>query len=304
MFAYLQAYEAEVTGRVGGAVEDVHQMFTTLKKNASNASTECLKNGAHINQRKPETAAKKQTTSKTVNNTGIKGKKVPRSRLNKQIKSPQNESEVPSQSTRQKTKISKSEQKSKKPTTIDRVAQCKSKTAPFVRLRREKVPETNFALRYFPWSSWKLVTSSTFKDHLTARVERTGGKRKIVEYTTSSFFGGKTKCPALYEVAVRLPGCTKKVVYVKSCRGFTPHTDWKDVLFFSKSLRKQVDNVIRKQGGALLVRRLVLKKFRKYDGISSTLKNYDYVWSPAECAKKYRELKTKSYVISEEMDVK
>lgn len=35
----LQAYEAEVRRRAGSAVTDVHNMFTTLKKSVSNAST-------------------------------------------------------------------------------------------------------------------------------------------------------------------------------------------------------------------------------------------------------------------------
>ena len=51
------------------------------------------------------------------------------------------------------------------------------------------------------------------------------------------------------------------------------------------------------------MRRLILKKYRRYENILDNIRNYDYVWSPDEDKKKYRELNRGSYVISEPTDV-
>lgn len=120
-----------------------------------------------------------------------------------------------------------------------------------------------------------------------------------------TIFSGKTKCPALYEFAVKPQGSRrKKIVYVKFCSGFSSNNkQWYNVLFALKSLRKQVDNIVQKQGGDILARRLILKKYRSYDAVPAAVQNYDYVWAPNEGTKKYREPKHDSYVISEEMNV-
>ena len=303
-------------GRTGGAAKDVHHMFTTLKKSVSNTSTEGLKKPASASKTKPvKPVAKSPTFTKGKRNTGVKSKKMPTGAKKQTKAGPmlrgkknvQTEADGPAQRTRQKTAIAKSLEKSKKPiagpkSALNRLSQYKSKTNGIKPLRREKVPETNFGLRYFPWSSWKVVISKTAKDGLIPMFDNSKGNKKAVEYNATTIFDGKTKRPALYEFAVRLPGCTKKAVYVKSSSGFTPHF-WRTTLFPSVSLRKQVQNIVRKQNGDILVRRLVLKKFQKYNEIPSIMKNYDYVWVPADGAEKYRGLRNDSYVISEEMDV-
>ena len=309
----LFAYEAEVKRRAGGAAKDVHHMFTTLKKSVSNASTEGLKKAASIH--KTRTASKTPAAPRGKRNTGFNGKKMPigAKKQTKTVSKQKGKHTVqtragetgPAQRTRQKTAFLKSLEKSKKHAAgqkcdLNKLSQCKPIAVK--RLRREKVPETNFALRYFPWSSWKVVISKNAKGGLVRKFENQNGKKKTAEYAAQTIFDGKTKCPALYEFAVRVPGCTKKVVYVKSSPGFAS-CFWRTALFPSSSLRKQVDNIIRNQAGDILVRRLVLKKFKKYTEVPSIVKNYDYVWVPEEGEEKYRQLKYDPYVISEEMEV-
>ena len=71
----------------------------------------------------------------------------------------------------------------------------------------------------------------------------------------------------------------------------------------SRSLQKQINNIIQKQDGDILLRRIVLKNYKRYEHIPSIVRNYDYVWSPDDGTKKYRELEKDSYVISEDMEV-
>ena len=286
-------------------------MLTTLKKSVSNASTEGT--GATTS-----TSALKTRTQKT---PAVKTKP------NKKTTSPTKPPSTASVKSKKTTKVAKPATKTKATSSVKskpvvtkqsakvnvtgktRLSQYKSKgkipKKSLPRLRREKVPETNFALRYFPWSSWKLVISSEERKNLVPTIQRIGNKDKVIEYSMLDIFKGKTKCPALYEFAVTPRGSNRKrVVYAKFCPGFSSYSAvWWKVLFPTSSLRKQVDNIVRKQGGDIFVRRLVLKKYQSYKDIPSIVKNYDYVWVPEDGAKKYRELKQDSYVVSEEMEV-
>ena len=101
---------------------------------------------------------------------------------------------------------------------------------------------------YFPWSSLKVVISKNAQSGLVRQFEIMNGRKKTVEHTAQIVFDGKTKYPALYEFAVRVPGCTQKVFHVKSSPGF-PSCFWRAALFPSNSLRKQIGNIIRNQAG-------------------------------------------------------
>ena len=326
----LQAYEAEVRKRAGGAVRDVHNMFTTLKKSVSNASTHGTNKTVNVSKTsKKSKIAPTGRQVKTSTTTNVKmtkavghGSTKTKASVNTSVKAKNANSPVTKpkagRAQRGKRKIqssSKTGQAEKRRKTSEAPVKWASSNKPsnisaknpLPRLRRENVPETNFALRYFPWSSWKVVISSTSKDHLTPKFQTTGNKSKPihVEYSVPTIFNGKTKCPALYEFAVKPQGRRrKKIVYVKFCSGFSSNDkQWYNILFPSMNLRKQVDNIVHKQGGEILVRRLILKKYRSYDAVPAAVQNYDYVWAPREGAKKYRELKCDSYVISEEMTV-
>ena len=309
----LFAYEAEVRGRLGGAAKDVHHMFTTLKKSVSNASVEAPKQAVSIAN---TTATSRPTAAPdTKTSVRVKANKLPATlkRPTKAVRKQNNNHKImtragegPAHRTRRNKTFTKAFEKSKDPSyaarVVNRRALYKSKPTAVKRLRRENVPETNFALRDFPWSSWKVVRSRNAKHGLACKYTCGNRKERAIEYAADTIFDGKTTRPALYEFAVRMPGCNKRVVYVKSTSGFTA-AHWRSVLFPSKSVRKQIDNVIQKQAGDLLVRRLVLKKFRKYSEVESTLNHYDYVWAPEGGVDKYRPLKCDQYVISEEMEV-
>ena len=340
-----QAYEAEVRGRSGGAAKDVHHMLTTLKKSVSNASTTSTE-GLTKTVAKPAKPATKvisktkgkravQTGKKAIapsarRGTAVKAKKATgrvvitassesgnsnaQGALGRRVKQKQVHAKQ-SQTKRKKTTATA------KPATItgaktnkakkhgpERLAQFKSKTSAVKRkkLRRERVPETNFALRDFPWSPWKIIASSEARKKIHPIYGAVGLKNRILEYTHScAKFKGQTKQPVLYEFAVKPLGHRqKKIVYAKICpKNLSYSTHWRDILNSSKSLKKQIENIIRKQGGVIYFRRLVLKRYKRYENIPSIIENYDYVWAPETGAKKYRELICDSYVISEDMDV-
>ena len=308
---------AEVKGRSRGAAKDVQHMLTTLKKSVSNASSEAISVTASSNTSK--TRAQKQKTVKATSHTKTLSKATTTSNAN--VKTTKVKSETVKTNAaltskgKGKPKITSTEEGKEKTSTKanecirNRLRKYKPKNKVVKTsvpcLRRERVPETNFALREFPWSPWKLVISSEERKNLDPTIQRIGNKDKVIEYSARDIFKRKTKCPALYEFAVTPNGCKRKrVVYAKFCTGFSSYSKvwWKE-LFPSKSLRKQVDNIVQKQGGDIYVRRLVLKKYKSYSSVPSVVDNYDYVWSPEDGAKKYRELKQDSYVISADMDV-
>ena len=287
-------------------------MLTTLKKSVSDASTE----GAAT--RMAKTKAQKQTTAHTTTAKSAPKTKTLSSATNTKATKPKSsvvktKAKVPT--TKGKTSIKSKPPAAKilggtalKTRSMNKVGQkrldlYKAKTTVLKqqKLRRERVPETNFALKDFPWSSWKVVMSSECRKNLAEVIQFD----KVVEYLASDIFQRKTKCPALYEFAVKPRGCRqKKVVYSKISPGFSSYTSvWWKVLFPLKSLREQINNIIRRQGGDIYVRRLILKKYQRYSVVPAVVRNYDYVWVPEDSAKKYRELKKDEYVISEEMEV-
>ena len=292
-------------------------MLTTLKKSVSNASTE----GA---TKSTATRVSKTRAQKPVTATKTTATKAPKTKTQKpptatNTKVTKAKGSVVKQKAKAQTTKGKTSIKSKPSATTGAGAARKTRSTNKVgkkrlnlykakttvlkqqKLRRERVPETNFALKDFPWSSWKVVMSSECRKNL-AKVTQSD---KVVEYLASDIFKRKTKCSALYEFAVKPRGCRqKKVVYSKISPGFSSYMSvWWKVLFPLKSLREQINNIIRKQGGDIFVRRLILKKYQRYAPIPSVMKNYDYVWVPEDSAKKYRELKKDDYVISEEMEI-
>ena len=322
-----------MTGRSGGAAKDVHNMLTTLKKSVSNASTEgtsaAASSSAAKTRTQKRTAAKITGKTKALSKpvTAAKAKPVKTTSKTKPLSKPVTAAKAKSPrggiakaiaplaaKRKGKPNVKSTEGNIKATAKANKGATNRSclykpknkvikKALP--RLRRERVPETNFQLREFPWSSWKLVISSEKRKNLVPTIQRIGKKDKVIEYSAIDIFKGKTKCPALYEFAVRPNVCKRKrVVYAKVSTGFSSYSKvwWKE-LFPSKSLRNQVDNIVRKQGGDIFVRRLILKKYTSYKSVPSTVENYDYVWSPEDGAKKYRELKQDSYVISADMEV-
>lgn len=287
-------------------------MLTTLKKSVSNVSTEGV----------PKIVKSTTTETRPKGKTAQGRKKTPaagrRAAANARVKPAQKPAKITPNTKGKKTIKAKSTTPAKivyKTTNIKKTAPKRTNQykalykAPVFRqqkLRRERVPETNFALKDFPWSSWKILMSSEPRKGLIPTIQKVGKKDKVTEYSRSyQIFKGKTRQPALYEMAVRpLESRQKKIVFAKICPNFSSYTThWSKMLIPSKSLRKQIDNIIQKQGGDIYVRRLILKKYPKYEKIPSVLKNYDYVWAPQDGAKKYRELKKDSYVICEEMDV-
>ena len=304
----LFAYEAEVRGRSGGAAKDVHHMLTTLKKSVSNASNE----GGAKPASKPVNKARRSPRKETMATRRLVKPKP----KNKPVKTPKVKPVKPSPQSKLKATVKTRQapaQPASKPrvkiTGSTRLAQHKPKHSAqkLRKLRRENVPETNFALRDFPWSPWKILMSSEPRKGLVPVIQSSvGSKDKVIEYTQGSvLYKGRTTRPSLYELAVRPKGCRqKKVVYAKVCPNYSSYwTHWSKVLINSKTLKRQINNIVQKQGGDIFVRRLILKKYRRYETIPDIVRNYDYVWVPEDGAGKCRELKKGQYVISEEMDV-
>ena len=322
-----QAYEAEVRGRSGGAAKDVHHMLTTLKKSVSNASTMSTEGTAKTSTKPKKSVAKvapktkgKQAAGAGKTLASLKAKKVA-GRGSKTPSKGRGKGKVQAtkgpkvniqpQSKMRKPAVGAKQANVTKTQTIrkhgkERLAQYKSKTVKRQKLRRERVPETNFALRDYPWSPWKILASSEPRKTLHPVYRAVGSKNKLLEYTHScAIFKGRTKQPVLYEFAVKPLGCRqKKIVYSKICpKNLSYSTHWADILESSKSLKRQIENIIRKQGGDIFFRRLILKNYKKYENVPTIIDNYDYVWAPEPGTTKYRELMKDSYVISEDMDV-
>ncbi|XP_045202198.2 uncharacterized protein LOC123555668 [Mercenaria mercenaria] len=170
------------------------------------------------------------------------------------------------------------------------------------KLRRENVPECNFMLREMPWSAWKLVISPSEKKLNVATHARKG---KGCGFKAKDIFDGRTKVPALYEVAVQTKYRTRRhVVYNKLCRlGFARRTNWEKCLLGRSDIQKQLDAVVRK-GCSVFIRRVVLKKPKINTMLHKSLNRYDYSWKGVRSERVgHRKVTKNSIDISDEMEM-
>ena len=103
------------------------------------------------------------------------------------------------------------------------------------------VPETNFALRDFPWSPWKILMTSEPRKGPFPVNQLVGSEDKVIEYTHDfELYKGRSNQSALYELAVKPLGCRqKRVVYAKICPKFLSYTPpWPETLSHSRRFKK------------------------------------------------------------------
>ncbi|KAH3864180.1 uncharacterized protein LOC127870262 [Dreissena polymorpha] len=239
------AYEKEVRGR-GAIHKDMDDMFDNLRDKTPVASTAL------------SVAAAPKLTKISSKPKAVK--------LTKTVKAKKSFSKVRS------AKVAKGEKAlTKQPLSV---ALRKYFVANMPRLRRENVPECNFMLKNLRWSSWQHVISPVNKDTIS-RTRRGLG----CGYRVPRIFGGTTKVPALYEVAVQIKQRSRKyVVFSKfSGRGFSGKVSWEKQLFGKKDLKAQLDNVVQKNCN-IFVRRAVVKTTKSLDEIEHARKRYDYAW--------------------------
>ena len=139
------------------------------------------------------------------------------------------------------------------------------------KLRRERVPETNFALRELPWSSWKPLFCDKCVTKNWAKRQSSFG------YKNEKLFKNDKRGSALYEVAVRSrPGSQKVVVFTFSAltQSFSATLDHH---LKNRSMKNRLDNVLKK-GCAVFVRRLLLGRSQVFRQATQKLDIYSYLW--------------------------
>ncbi|KAH3864088.1 uncharacterized protein LOC127866744 [Dreissena polymorpha] len=241
------AYEKEVRER-GAIHKDMDTMFVNLRDKAPASWTA---SGSSVSA--PPKLTKKNSKPKAVKLTKtIKAKKLISPKL-----------------------IGKIRRSVKTPTKKPPTAALKKYHVAFMpRLRRENVPECNFMLKNLSWSTWQHVISPDKK--ITISCSRSG---LGCGYRTQQIFGGKTKVPAIYEVAVQIRQRSRKyVVFSKfSRRGFSGKVSWEKQLIGKKDIKAQIDKVVQKNCN-VFVRRADVKTIKTRDEIENAQKRYDYAW--------------------------
>lgn len=265
-------YEKEVRGRCGTINKDLNKLFGDLRDKAPGA--------AHVSDApksiKPPLSSK--PSSKTVKHVKVKSaaKKTP-------LTSPTKRFRV----------LAKTEKGGVDLKFLD-------KNLP--RLRRENVPECNFLLREMKWSPWQLVISSVVNTELNITHKRRGAN---LGYRAADIFGGNTKIPALYEVAVQTKHRGRKhVLYSKHCRqGFRSSGNWERSIFSKSSLRAQIDKVMENKCN-VFIRRVVIKGTKAVEQTKYSLVKYDYAWKTIRSLRDSHRQVTKTDIdISEPMEM-
>ena len=144
------------------------------------------------------------------------------------------------------------------------------------------MPQTNFLLRDLSWSQWKLAIRPDEKDLWRKRNGDGCGYRA----PTGLLFNGRTRIPAMYEVAVQPKNRARRfVVYCKTSKGFGNKATWEKNLLGKKDIHAQIDEVVRK-GCSVYIRRAILKGTKAHEKFKLSMKRYDYMWKPIRSVRK------------------
>ncbi|XP_052782003.1 uncharacterized protein LOC128218385 [Mya arenaria] len=141
------------------------------------------------------------------------------------------------------------------------------------KLRRENVPENNFLMRQLNWSPWKLAMSTNKIDGGACVSRKAGGFR------VKELFSGKTKVPAIYEVAIQPKyRCRKYVVFRKMCRrGFRIEKRWERNIFSGRNIQQQLSKCLQ-NNCKVFMRRLLLDNGKVTTAVRRYVTRYDYAW--------------------------
>ena len=147
-------------------------------------------------------------------------------------------------------------------------------------MKRENVPQTNFSLRDFSWSQWKLAIRPEERDQWCKRNGEGCGYRAPV------LFNGRTRVPAIYEVAVQPKNKTRRiVVYCKTSKGFGKKANWEKNLLGKKDIKAQINAVVKKDCH-VYIRRAILKGTKAHEKLKLAMKRYDYMWKAIKSVRK------------------
>ena len=148
-------------------------------------------------------------------------------------------------------------------------------------LKRENVPETNFAMRNLDWTPWvpAIVYGSTDTTKLKGPWKKCsiGDSKKLVSLPQK--LPKPISCPTLFEVAVKEPGSHRRrhVMYSRISTQTMTVSNWESRLLTSCA-KAQVREVL-KQGCQVWVRSGQLSGKADVDSTKAQLKRYDYAWS-------------------------
>ncbi|XP_060578149.1 uncharacterized protein LOC132735233 [Ruditapes philippinarum] len=295
-------YEKEVRSRDGKVHKDLDKLFGVLRKQSSNASMSAGSSTQVVSK------SKRNTTSK-----GIKNTKTPATSLKQntttskkqiRIKSPISKpgiSRVSKRATPAKMQSTQKKQMRKTSTPASTFKRYEEKYLP--KLRRENVPQSNFALRELQWSPWKIAIAPDEQKQLKITCARAGDG---CGYRAEEIFKGKTQVPALYEVSVQTNHRAKRhIMYHKlSCKGFRSlNSKWENRLLGNSNITAQIDSVVKK-GCCVYIRRVLLTKPKMLNEANKCLTRYDYAWNVVKSERTgHRQVTKNSIDISNEMDI-
>ena len=145
-------------------------------------------------------------------------------------------------------------------------------------LKRENVPERNFALRWLKWSRWHLIMAN-HKDIPTGRLDQFVKRKARPGYrlkTLSDHRPGKTR-PAVFEVAVQGPGFNRRrhVVFSAFSRKCLNESHWDNRLL--RPVSSQINRVLGLDFKVFL-RFCHLRHPKKAADVKKTVQKYDYAW--------------------------
>ena len=239
---FLDSYEKEVRARCGPVHKDLHQLFGDLRDTDPTTSPTKIAKDKHAKTVKAKTASK--VTASKSESSASKGSK-------------------------RKTLRAKGWNKINLPRSLKAYSENNLR-----RLKREDVPQTNFMLRDLTWSPWMVAVAPDSPTAVSWRKRSGDG----CGYRAPVIFNGKTKLPALYEVAVVPKNRVNKlVVFSKICKGFTSKSNWEKTMLGKKHLSAQIDAVV-KQRCKVYIRRAVLNRRNVHDKVGAVMKRYDYAW--------------------------
>ena len=145
-------------------------------------------------------------------------------------------------------------------------------------LKRENVPESNFALRWLRWSPW-LLALANHKDIPTSKIGQYIKRKTSPGYrlkTLSKCRPGKTT-QAVFEVAVQGPGSNRRrhVVFSAFSRRCLSDSRWDNRLL--RPVTSQINRVLGLDF-KVFVRFCLLQHPKKTVDVKTAVQRYDYAW--------------------------
>lgn len=153
------------------------------------------------------------------------------------------------------------------------------------KLKREKVPETNFQFRCMKWSSWVTAFSTNIPCMTTVAgreatwVKRQGRPGYRLRSITSSVRHERPSALRFFEVAIQAPGRRRHVTFSRVTSRCVATPKWEQNLLNTWA-RGQLDKALS-QGHQVVVRHCLLQRKSQLRETMRGIRRYDYAWCKA-----------------------